>query len=457
LSACRISQAEIERIAQAGPELIGEARAPPNPEASDDLYKEKSVKSIKMLGSGLAVVLALAALIGASSASAAWFTTESVGTKLSGGPLKSTSLKLAGETWQCGGERGQFRNIAVPTGSFGRTLTVPAWSPGCSYVGLESFWTGEYTKEDEEKKVPVTCKYELHAGTNESTLGWMDITGCENGGLVFTRTGPYCQVVIPNQNNLGPVEYVNQGTGSSRTIKVIANSKNLTFTRTGIGCFGSVGTFHNGEYSAEMIVSGKVGTEPAPVWVAPETSTHTWFTTQFAPAKVSGNRTSGRFGFDLGSNGSVSCSSYTSSGELTTLSATSLVMKPTYGECLLIGQEATLSPGGCSYTYHPNGTVDIGGGTCASNPITAKLNGGECTITIGPQAGLAGLGVTEEGWGPLRTVVSTGQAPGLAYTASGALCPEQGSFKSGAFGVKKWGPLAFTATNGGEPEGLWTE
>lgn len=401
----------------------------------------------------MVLALALLALVGAASASAALFKSETEGATMKGSHIGAkTSLSLNGETWQCGYET-EFKADPISGGSSSE-LTVDAWSPGCQYIGLQATWQGENKPGEEDNP----CKYRLHAGTNQSMTGWMDIEGCELGALVFQNA--FCKVEIPEQEFLGPVQYTNEGSGSSRTFKMAIKSRNVTFTRTG-GCFGPAGTFHGGEYSGEWNVSGPKG-----VWVEPTAPAGTGFATQVAPAKVTGNRTAAATGFSLNPIGLFTCKKHTLTGETASTLSGSLVLSPSYGECQFSGyplSDNSFSMGGCSYEFNPVGGVSIVGATCASNPITIDLSPESgspltCKITIGPQSGLSGLKYAEEGWGPSRVLARTGNATGLTFNAAGTEClGYTGTFNTGVFGIKSGSnPVQLSAADlFGNAQGLW--
>ena len=366
---------------------------------------------------GLAAVLALAVTLfaGVSAASAAVFKGEAENTSISGEETGTTGLSLEGEGFTCPG------NISFGTtlpGVQGSTLTTSAWAPGCVFLGESAKWN-----------VPSGCQYRFRAGFHESMQGTMDIVGC-SAPMSYSRFA--CHVEIPNQEGLGPVTYVNEGTGSSRRFRLVVQIKNLTFTRTGGGaCFGPPGTFHNGEYHGEWTAKGSIGKTQTGVWLESEPATD--FAVEEAPATLSGELEAGsRTGFVFpGGAAQAECTKEGLAGTVGATKVKTLTVTPSYSSCKLNGASgATVESGGCSFTYHIDRTVDIGGATCASKPITIK-HATSCTITIGPQTGLSGLKF--EQWG--ADLLITGRASGLSYTETGAWCLAQGSFSDGYIGL----------------------
>ena len=411
------------------------------------------MRSIKTLGLATVVAMALVALVGAASASAKVFKSETVSTSLSAKNVKSTSLQLDGETWTCNVERISF-STSLPTGSASE-LIAHTWNPGCVFLGQESTWDYKF------------CNYTINAPTGESMQGTIDMTGCE--ALVYDRQGGLsCHVEIPSQT-LGPVEFVNEGSGTTKTIKLVLAIKEITYTRTGAGCFGPVGTFSNGKYSGEWSISGTGAGQQVSVWVDKESPPPTHFSVESKPAFFSGQlATSSPAGFYLYPVTAISCKKYTLNGETESAAPETLFLTPSYGECKFTsgssGQVVSTSMGSCSYAYHVSGKLDIiGGAACESNPITIKgeLWGQSCTITIGPQTGLSGLNYAAGGSGSTRYITSNGKAEGLTFTVSGKqweLCPQYGTFNNSGFvGLSSYTMKLTATTLFKQPQGLWLE
>jgi len=196
-------------------------------------------------------------------------------------------------------------------------------------------------------------------------------------------------------------------------------------------------------------VKGARGGGPVPIEVGVGSSTK--FAVGSAPATVTGTGTGGTLFKNLGG---ATCNGYSLSGTLPATSAESITLAPTYKECSMAGQsvpEGFVRRGSCSYVFHVNGTFDIAGANCATDPMTITNNG--CITIIGPQSGITGTTfafLNQGGWGALRTVSMSGST-GLqvTYTKVGPLCGGEGTFSNGLIGGSA--NLSVTSQN------LWLE
>ena len=72
-------------------------------------------------------------------------------------------------------------------------------------------------------------------------------------------TAGICTVTVPSQT-VGGITYVNEGSGSSRDVKVTANATGIHYIQHGIFCpgnsFSSSKTFTNGTYKGSVTVKG---------------------------------------------------------------------------------------------------------------------------------------------------------------------------------------------------------
>jgi hypothetical protein len=385
------------------------------------------VKSIKTLGIAVLAALALTAVAGAGSASAALFSSEVGNTKWSGTRAEQMqgeyNLSLNGEVWTC--HEANFSSSTV-AGKTSTELTTAqglafTFSPGCVFIGQAVFWNMD------------GCQYRFHAGAATSSVGTMDIVGCK-AGLVFSRPSPACRVEIPNQTGLGPVEYKSVGSGSTRAVTIKANITNITFKREGAGCV-NVGTYSNGHYTGEWTVTGSASSKQVPVWY--EFTTPVKFATEKAPANIVGEEGTNNKVFLFPKAGAVWCNKYSLSGTTSTVTTESLSVIPTYTNCEFNGIEGikfgSVKMGGCSLVFHAGGTYDVAGANCASEPITVPV-APTCTVTVGPQSGLPGPVFSELGFGAGRYVhmTSTFEA-GLKYTATGKACVSSGTFTDGSY------------------------
>lgn len=405
------------------------------------------MKHLKTLGLAAATALALIAFLGASSASANWFKTEVEETTWNGSLVGSKHvLNLGGETFSCSKVSFSGNTYVTSTGQ----LTVNPELKGCGWFGFyEAGWSMN------------GCKLRFHPGAPGAKLvGSADIVGCEKA-MTFTATG--CSIFIGNQNGIGTVEYKNSIESGKEVITAVANLEGITYSRPEAGAGGCAsggpGTFHNGTYTGEWKIKGSSGGFPASVKVeSAALPSPTIFATEEAPATVTATSgASGRF-LNFPKEGAAPCKS-TGSTELTTVGAGSLTISPALSGCEFKGTSigVTDSMGGCSFKYSVNGTYEIVGATCASNPITVAetLEGMECTVTVGPQGPLSGLNFTNEGLGRSRVVkmVTTGVV-GIKYTSVGKGCWEPGTYSDG----ESRSTLTIKAANSkGESQGISVE
>jgi hypothetical protein len=382
------------------------------------------MRTIKTLGIVTAMALALIAFVGASAASANLFKTAIEPTTWNGSLTgKSHVLSLNGESFTC--EKVSFSG-EVKTKTTNEVTVTPELS-SCAHEGFSTTWAMN------------GCKFRLRPGAGPSLVGSVDITGCSSPMSLTTVYG--CTTQIGNQPGLGTVTYKNVAT-SPTTVTAIASLTGLTFTRSGTGCSGPKGTFSNGAYTGEWTIKGASvpGGAPTAVEVESSVAPFTHFSAEEAPVTIAGTDTrAGSFkrfvSLSLGGDGGgVYCSSYTLSGTSATASPEAVTLTPKYAGCTLGGEavpDSFVSAGGCSYAFHANGTLDIVGATCASNPMTFTRAG--CVATVGPQSGLytAGFSYTNGGSGKSRSVSMSGSTgEKLTYTSTGAGCSKQGTFSN---------------------------
>lgn len=375
------------------------------------------MKTFKTLGVATAMALALIAFVGASAASANWFKSDVESETWSGSRAgKNHTLNLGGEVFSC--EKVSFSGTASSK-STGAITTTPELG-SCAWIN--GFVVGWATNG---------CKYRFHAGPGSELKGTVDITGCEKP---MTMSSAGCTITIPNQSGLGPVTYKNVA-GSPKTVTAIAALTSITYTRSGVCGAGSAGTYSNGTYSGEWTVKGLLSGIPVGVEVeATSPAPPSLFTAEEAPVTLSGSNLSSATYFKAIGGSLTSCKSYSLSGSSASASTSTITLTPTFKECTVGGEvvpDGNVSAGGCSYVFHANGTFDIAGATCASNPITVKRTG--CVSTIGPQSGISSeFTYTNQGSGKLRTVAIGGSSgANITYTSVGASCASEGTLSTG--------------------------
>jgi hypothetical protein len=158
----------------------------------------------------------------------------------------------------------------------------------------------------------------------------------------------------------------------------------------------------------------------------------------------------------------LTCTSATFAGRLDQSTSSDLTLTAGYGFCSMVvfgfklGSFPTM--GGCAYTFHASGEVDIvnnpkAGVTCAASPITYSASNfaGECTIKIGPQTGLKSASydgtTTANG-----DIAITPNITGIKGTAKGVLCGTEGEFATGAYTTGTTTLKGYTDVNGAEGE-----
>lgn len=409
------------------------------------------MKRNRILGIAAVMALALTALAGASLASANEFKGGVDPEKLSGTLLGADHVLLLNEeTFKCTGVTftSEMKNKSATS-----LLASPEIS-NCShlpYTGVKWQMNG--------------CQFYFYAG-KYNAIGGVDIFNCSKP---MTAIYGSCVTEIGDQmgtEGLSSIEYKNVGSGSTRTVTVVAKVKGIIFTRSGAGCLGPKGTFSNGTYTGEWSVKGtseggsqaafEIESTPEPP--PPPPPPPTTFAVEEAPATISGVNTGTEVPYfrTIGGNTAV-CKSFTLSGSLGSLTAEALTLTPVYKTCTVAGEavpDGFVSAGGCSYAIHVNGTLDIVGATCATNPITVTRAG--CVASIGPQSGKTTVKYTTAGSGKSRSVSipSYSTIEGVTYTSSGPSCSQQGTFNTGRLVLD----AKLTATNSkGVAQGLWLQ
>jgi hypothetical protein len=402
------------------------------------------VKRLKTFGLAAVLALTLTAVLGASAASANEFKVSVAPASWSGSLTgKNHELSLNEMYFSCSkvAFSGETKTLSMTE------LTVTPELGSCVHIntGLTSWAING-------------CKYRFHPGANGSSVGTMDIVNCASP---MTNQEAGCTHKIGNQMGLGPVTYKNVGTGESKTITVIANITNLTFTREG-NCFGApIGTFSNGKYTGEWSVKGATipgGVQAGVEWYTPPPPPPSKFAAEEAPATLSGTGTNKVFG--LGENGGLTCANggVTYGGVATTVPTAAIVMTPSYSGCTIsqngINYNVTVATNGCKFEFVvASGTQNIVGSECATWPMTFSIP--NCAFTVAAQSNAGAISFTNQGEGWERTVaMGRPTTSTLDFTATGTGCTKAGSFTNG----EVRGTGAFSAkTSKGVAQGLWVE
>jgi hypothetical protein len=368
------------------------------------------VKSIKTLGLAAVLALALTAFVGVSSASAVEFKSEASSTTWRGSRTGTT-----GHIWT-------FRDVATECKDVSfvgatteislATLTVSPELNYCVFNGVTTSWAIN------------GCKYRFHPN------GEVDIVGCEPS-LQWNTSA--CNVSIKNQNGIGTVKFINEGSGSSRVIRAVANLEKITYTESGgFVCTGIGGTFSDGKYKGEWLMKGNI-THPVT------------FNTEVSSVSYTGKQLNSQV-LTIGTGETqlpLSCSGVSFGGVKKETEQKSLEFVPSYSGCTFNGTSPTVQMRGCSFVLNAAGTLAIAGTKCAAEPIHYQGNG--CSVDIGPQT-LSKVSYTNKGSGSSGTLVAGINISGLTYNSTGASCLKpKGTYSDGTYK----GEVELAAASGG--------
>ncbi|HET7120643.1 MAG TPA: hypothetical protein VFI17_05280 [Solirubrobacterales bacterium] len=160
---------------------------------------------------GLAAVVAwaLVAIAGGSQAAAAEFHAAG-GTALNGVQVNIHVLRVTGNTQEC--NTVSFTGTAPASGTSEIQKLHPSYS-NCTAFGFinPTFNTSN-------------CTYEFRANTNTFNL-----VECANGGITISTKTAFgnCGLLIPNQEGINGVSYINMNTAPNRTLTIETNSTNM--------------------------------------------------------------------------------------------------------------------------------------------------------------------------------------------------------------------------------------
>jgi hypothetical protein len=177
------------------------------------------------------IALVVTAFVGVASASAfTKFRVESASTTKPA-TLKGEQTEPAEFTTDAG-------TITCSTGSFeGKTTTTesPTQEMSLKYGGCKFL---EFINVEVK---PNGCSYNFHAS------GSVDVVGSSCTGITFEAAS--CKVTVPAQNGLTTIGYANQGSGTTRTIKVSPAVSGIKYN-TSAGCLNGAHTgLTDGKYT----------------------------------------------------------------------------------------------------------------------------------------------------------------------------------------------------------------
>lgn len=352
-----------------------------------------------------ASAIALISLIGAGAAGAAQFATEEPA------PVKATpqsgSFTLPNSGLYC---KTMSLSGSTTAGS-AETIALDPVVEGCTFAGFSV-------------TLPAHgCKFVLHAGPGALLYGPADITCPEKASMSMEFAG--CKVSVPAQTGIGGIDYESIGAGVHRETRVISDLQGLTYVLTG-SC-SKTGTFHDGFYSGTSLMSEhRANGEQVGLWVELSEPGANVFR-----ALNGGELTGEVSGFRINAAGAhLECSAGTMAGETASLEMSKVTLSPSLekSKCQMLGVPTALTAGKCTISFNAPRTLEVGGVSCASSPISLYALG--CTIQIGPQVGLSTVNYANKGLGNGHYVSAGLEISSLKYTSSS--CPKNGTFSDGS-------------------------
>lgn len=211
-------------------------------------------RNLRAFGLVLVAAFAMTAMT-ASAASAAEFHSEASTTDLVGTQVGEDVFTVKAGTVRCS----QADYTGTQVGATTTTTTVVPTYGGCRAFGFVN------TTVDVS-----SCGYVFHAtGTDGSgnVVGSVDVE-CE-GSDVITVTAFNCWVTVAPQTGLSKATFTNEGSGSSRDVKVdvaISGIKYTQHSKSFPGC--SSGTFTDGTYHGTATVKGFSGGTQVGIWAS---------------------------------------------------------------------------------------------------------------------------------------------------------------------------------------------
>ncbi len=203
------------------------------------------IRNLKALGLALVAVLAMGAVVGSATASAASFHSEKETTILTGTSVGNHVFSSGSLAVTC--THATFKGTSKGTGSAGNfttsTLTLHPTYEGCS----DNVFGGTDTVDT------TGCNYVFNATTNGT--GHLPSNIECTAGYSIKVTAPGCTLSFGEQNTTGGVKNTNESSGTTRDSKTVA-TVTATFTKSGELCFLVSGT--SGLYSGTTTLKGYV-------------------------------------------------------------------------------------------------------------------------------------------------------------------------------------------------------
>lgn len=395
------------------------------------------MKTYKVFGTVALLAFALTALTGTGIASASQFRAEAYPAALTATQAGLvTKIQVATGNIKCETDEAEG-SLAEPSSG----LALKPALGNCRLAGQETTAAAN------------GCQWVYHS-TNESAplSGTMDVQCAVGSSMSFAKEG--CTVTIPSQELLEGVELVNEGTGESRTVRVVMNLSGVRYRESGASCAES-GEHSTGVITGTSALSGSTVLRPVGVYMATaqvEAPHH--FSVEYPSAQVWGEETLPIvFSFR---DAKVGCNLFGTTGLLNG-SSPDLSSRIYNSECRVAGTSVFVVGQGCALVLH---AADAQGGglgvLCeAGHEIELNLQGFSCKIMIPSQHVRAGVGFSNQGSGTSRNIEATLQVGGLEYSEHGGSCTSPGTHADGSIGGG-W-TLRAQRLPGGEALGLWVE
>jgi hypothetical protein len=349
----------------------------------------------------MAMVIALIALVGVGTASAAQFRAEESWVTVNGTQGVKQNFGAGGASISC-----TASSVTGTLASASTSLWVAAAFSGCEISSPVSSSATAKTNG---------CTFMYHNSSEPyENNGNMDLL-CGSSSLEFSGGG--CTIKYPgNQTGRGNVKYINTG-GASRnhTITVSYEVNNLTYSVSGLFCILKAGTFENGTLTGTSVLKGSKEGHAVGMYLFNEPfEFHPTFNTEQFPLSVEAS-SQGRLGIKTAA-GENACN----------FQGVTNVSEPT-GVLALNGEFTSCFPGpeeikmnGCTLTLEPK----VSEGTVAEGLVGVACPEGKsiswkwwtCSTTIGPQSGVGSVSFEGSGSGSSRVVTASIFATKLKYT-----------------------------------------
>jgi len=208
------------------------------------------IRKFKLFGLLAVAALALTAVAASAAQAAPEFHVESASSAtpatITGEQVGTQKFTTNAGTVEC--STATFKGSTTVTTTTTQSL-LPSYS-GCKAFG---FLTSTVT--------PNGCEYKFHltAGGVSPYPATVDVV-CPSGKVIEVTTAfTSCKITVGSQNGLSGVSITNEGSKTTRDLKVSLEVTGVTYTQTGANCAGGEGTFSNGVLHGAATVKADVG------------------------------------------------------------------------------------------------------------------------------------------------------------------------------------------------------